>query len=148
METSHAKRHAIIVHSFEQAQAVLQAAASLGTPATLMSAPDAAHYMGAPVLAVLFQQAFDAVSAARATAVIDCGEDAGYALEALRHAAGQKRLAVLYQGPAAAALVSIAEQQGAELILEAPPSLHLTAGMEIEETLKKALQCSDFNEIS
>ena len=47
----------IIVHSLEDAEAALAAAADLGVPVTLRSAPGAARYLGATVFRDMISEA-------------------------------------------------------------------------------------------
>jgi hypothetical protein len=80
----------VVVHDRVQAEAVLAAAEELGTAIWLRSAPDAAAYAGVGYLKALSDLVGHEV-------VIDCGEDAGLVMAALR--TGCRRLA--FSGPAA-----------------------------------------------
>ena len=73
-----------MVHHLEQARAALAAAAEAGCAIELRSAPGAAGYAGVGYLKALGEQAGQEL-------VIDCGEDAGLAMAALR--TGCRRLA-------------------------------------------------------
>lgn len=75
----------IVIHSLAHARAALSVAVEAGVAVTLASAPGAAVYIGAPVFREMIAQAAQAVPSARFTAVLDCGDDAGAALNALRH---------------------------------------------------------------
>lgn len=75
----------IIIHSLEHATAALAAAAEFDCPVTLLSAPGAAAYLGATVFRDLIAAAAVAHPKARYRAVLDCGDDPGLALGALRH---------------------------------------------------------------
>jgi hypothetical protein len=85
----------IIVHSLEEAQAALAAAAALGIAVTLESAPGAGAYAGPLWFKALVDEARRAHPAAVATAVLDCADEPGTALAALR--AGLAR--VRFTGP-------------------------------------------------
>lgn len=75
---------AIIVHSVEQARAALAAAAALRMPLALRSAPGAAAYLGAAVFREMIAQAAADYPEVPLTAALDCGDDPGLALNALR----------------------------------------------------------------
>ena len=75
---------AIIVHSLPHALAALRTAAETRRAIILATAPNAARYAGPGWFGALVATARAAVSTAEFTAAIDCGEDAGAALGALR----------------------------------------------------------------
>jgi hypothetical protein len=111
----------IVVHDLEQARAALAAAAEVGCAIQLRSAPDAAAYAG-----VGYLQALGA--AAGHELLIDCGEDAGLVMAALR--TGCRKLAFSGSAALAEKLADMAAQGGATLRHEtAPPdALLLPAG--------------------
>jgi hypothetical protein len=80
----------VVVHDRAQAEAALEVAAELGCAIWLRSAPDAAGYAGVGYLEALG----DALGHEM---VVDCGDDAGLVMAALR--TGCRRLA--FSGPAA-----------------------------------------------
>lgn len=84
MNTTHAPA-VIVIHSLEHAKAALGAAADLDVPVTLISAPGAVAYLGATVFRDIVKQAAQAFSGARFDAVLDCGDEPGLALGAMRH---------------------------------------------------------------
>lgn len=101
----------IVIHTIAHARTALAAAADVGRPVTLVSAPGAAAYLGATVFREMVAAAARETPGATVTAMIDCGEDAGLALNALRHGLKAIRLRA---GPAAmAAVADIAGQMGA-----------------------------------
>jgi hypothetical protein len=104
-------RRRIIVHSLAQARAALAAAIELGVPVTLESAPGAGGYAGPGWWKALIEAVVSEHPAADATAVLDCGEEPGMVLAALR--AGVK--AIRFTGEAAMRerLGAIAAQLGA-----------------------------------
>ena len=102
----------IVVHDLAQARAALQAAAELGVEIELCSAPGAAAYAGIGYLQALGQ-------AAGRELRIDCGDDAGLVMAALR--VGCRRLAFSGAPNVAAKLADMAAQVGAELCLDPPP---------------------------
>jgi len=102
-----------VVHALDHARAAVAACAERGLPATLVSAPGAAAYLGAQVFREMIAEAGRAHPHVSVTAVLDCGEDVGLALQALRHGLKAIRLAA---APATLAKVAdIAAQMGARL---------------------------------
>jgi hypothetical protein len=94
----------IVVHDRAQAEAALAVAQELGVAVRLRSAPDAAAYAGVGYLKALGDALGHEIT-------IDCGDDAGLAMAALR--SGCRRLA--FSGPAAVSqrLAEMAAQLGA-----------------------------------
>ncbi|MEL0106192.1 MAG: class II fructose-bisphosphate aldolase [Rhodospirillaceae bacterium] len=101
----------IIVHDLEQATAALQAAAALQQTITLQSAPEAAAYFSPPVFRAMIEQAAAAVPDAKHTAILDCGDQTGLAMNALRH--GVQGIRIDCGEDVFAKLVGIAKQTGA-----------------------------------
>ncbi len=85
-------RGSIIVHGIENVRAAIDAAAGLGVPVTLLSAPSAAASLGAAVFREMIAQAARDHPDVAVTAVLDCGSDAGRALGALRQGVRAVRL--------------------------------------------------------
>jgi hypothetical protein len=110
----------VVVHALAHAVAALTAAARCGRPVALMSAVDAGIGGGPGWWRELVAAARRAAPAARATAALDCGDDAGAAQAALR--AGVE--VVIFTGCAQTArrLADIARQRGATLVTERPPA--------------------------
>ena len=109
----------IVVHSLEQARAALGAASELGVPLTLASALGAGGYVGPLWFKALIEAARADHPAVNLTAVLDCADEAGTALGALR--AGLK--CVRFTGPAEvrARIAAIAAELGATIDHEAAP---------------------------
>lgn len=109
---------AIVVHSLDHAVAALRAAAAADCAVTLVSAPEAGIYAGAGWFAALVALAGDAVPAARFRGVLDCGDDAGAAMAAIRAGVAT----VVFTGPAdtAGRLAEIAAASGGDLVTERP----------------------------
>jgi fructose/tagatose bisphosphate aldolase len=101
----------VIVYSIDQARAAL--AAAEGQPVILMSARGMAGFMGPLWFKALFEAAAASYADANAIAALDCADEAGTALAALR--CGFKL--VRFTGPeeARARLDSIAQQLGAKV---------------------------------
>jgi hypothetical protein len=103
----------VIVHSLDQARAALRAAAELGVGVTLASAAGAGAYAGPLWFKALIDAARKAHPEVAFDAVLDCGEEAGSALAALR--AGIARVGFCGPTEVAARLRAIAEALGAAL---------------------------------
>ncbi len=104
----------IIVHSLAEARAAVAAAAELGVPVTLASAPDAAGYLGALWFRELVQMASAERPEVQVGALIDCGDQPGHVMAALRQ--GLKR--IRFTGPKSTAetLGSLASRYDAEIV--------------------------------
>jgi fructose/tagatose bisphosphate aldolase len=74
----------IIVHSLAEARAALGAAAALGVPVTLMSAAGAGAYAGPRWFKALIEAACAEHPGVAVDAVLDCAEEAGTVMSALR----------------------------------------------------------------
>jgi hypothetical protein len=108
------ERLRIAVHDLAQARAALAAAAASGVEIELWSVPGAAGYAGIGYLRALG-------AAAGCELVIDCGDDPGLVMAALR--VGCRRLAFTGPPRVAARLADMASQAGADLRLDpAPPA--------------------------
>ncbi len=121
----------IIVHSLAEARAAVAVAAELGVPVTLASAPEAAGYLGALWFRELVKMASTERPEVRVDAVIDCGDQPGHVMAALRQ--GLKR--VRFTGPksTAATLRNLASQYDAEIVTGALRA-HDMAGQAEPET--------------
>ncbi|MGH6898100.1 MAG: hypothetical protein ACREJ5_16395 [Geminicoccaceae bacterium] len=122
-----------MVHDLEQARGALAAAAELGCAIRLRSAPGAAAYAGVGYLRALGE-------AVGHELLIDCGDDPGIAMAALR--TGCRRLS--FSGGAATAqrLGEMAEQVGALLVHEtaAPDALELAPEDDAAAMVRAQLQ--------
>lgn len=116
---------AVIIHSLDHARAAMEAASALEVPVTLLSAPGAAGYAGARWFLSVIARARAEHPEVEAAAVLDCGDEPGRALGALREGCE----AVRFTGPAkiAAKIAAIAEQSGAAVYgqRDAAPALDL-----------------------
>ncbi len=113
----------IVVHNLDNARAALAAAAALDMPVILASPNGFAAYGGAAYFAEMIAQARAGHPQVAVTAILDCGDDAGYALAAL----SQGISAVRYRGAEATAarIADIAAQLGGERRRETGPALDL-----------------------
>ena len=97
----------VVVHDLAQARGALAAAAACGLRIELRSAPDAAAYAGVGYLQALGKLAGQEL-------VIDCGDDPGLAMAALR--TGCRKLAFSGGSELFERLADMAAQAGAELV--------------------------------
>ena len=111
---SGAEGRVVVFHSPSHARAALAAARELDKAVVLRTAPGAAGYAGALYLKRVVEEALKDYPEVRAEAVIDCGEDPGLVLGALR--IGWR--AVCFTGPAKVRrkLADIAAARGARLV--------------------------------
>jgi acyl-CoA reductase-like NAD-dependent aldehyde dehydrogenase len=105
---------AVIIHSLADARAALAAAAALGVPVTLASAPGASAYVGPAWFQELVALAAAEVPEADVEAVIDCADRPGDVLLALR--LGLRRVRFTGRKAVAEKLAAIAGQSGATLV--------------------------------
>ena len=119
--TAAATKHpaAVIVHDLDQANRVLAAAERTGRPVRLCSPPAAAPYLGPAVFKSMIDQARADNPKARATACLDCGDEAGTALAALRH--GIDAISLTAAPDVLEKIADMARQSGAEIM---PPPSH------------------------
>ncbi len=126
----------ILIHSLDQAVAALRAAAALGCPLVLAS--EAAAFGGVAWFQALIDQARDAVPAAHSKGLLDCADQPGLALEALRQGCPLVR----FQGrrKTAIKLADIAEQSGSRLITGPIDSLDLLGEADPEAACRRWLE--------
>jgi len=108
----------IVVHSLVHAIAALEAAAELGRPVTILSAPNAGIYGGPGWFKALIDAARTAVPTADAVFMLHCGDDAGAAQSALR--AGIETVIFTGRADVAERLASIAYAKGGRLLTTRP----------------------------
>jgi hypothetical protein len=108
----------IVVHSLTQAIAALTAAARADRPVVLASGPGAASYVGPGWFGAMVAAAREAVTEARFSTLLDCGDDVGAALAALR----SQVEGIVFTGRAdvACRLADIARQHGVGLVTDRP----------------------------
>lgn len=105
--------HPVLVHEIADARAALEAAAALGRPVTLVSAPSGAAALGPGWWHALLAQVRSDYPGVACTAILDCGARADLVQAALRSGLHD----LCFRGPAAVArkLADIAGQQGGRL---------------------------------
>lgn len=104
---------AVLVHGLDDALAAAEAAAVRGMALVLVSAPGAGGYAGGGWWRALVETVREASPGLAVTAVLDCGDEAGRVLAALRAGVTD----VCFHGPevVTARLRAIATQSGAAL---------------------------------
>jgi hypothetical protein len=110
------KPRVIIIHSLDHARSAIDAAIQCGLPVTIASAPFAAAYVGASWFRKVVEKAVAeqaGLAPGQVTAVLDCGDEPGLALGALR----QGTRIIRYSGSAASRgkITAIATELGAEV---------------------------------
>lgn len=107
-------RRAIIFHSLAHAVAALAAARETGADICLVTAPGAARYAGPDHLKKIIDLALADHEGSPPDVLIDCGEDAGPAMSALR--AGWKVMAFNGEPTVKRKIADMAAQCGASII--------------------------------
>jgi delta 1-pyrroline-5-carboxylate dehydrogenase len=114
----------IVVHSLGQAVAALTAAAKCDGPLVLASASGAGSYVGPGWFGELVSVAREAVPGAHFSALLDCGDDVGAALAAIRSEI--EGVVFIGRTDVARRLADIARQHGVQLLTGRPvPALDL-----------------------
>ena len=115
---------AIRFRSTAEAAAALAAAEGAGAGLLLLSAPSAAAWPGAAVVAAMLDRAAALHPRTPFRAALDCGSAPGLALDALRQ--GWRLLVLDGTHPAFPAVEAAAAEAGAALLPAAPPALDLS----------------------
>jgi fructose/tagatose bisphosphate aldolase len=113
----------VIVHTLDHTRAATGAATELDAPVVLRSAPGAASYLGAAVFRDMIAAAVAEFPAAAVTAVLDCDDQPGLALNALRR--GMKAVRVDVAPDVTARIADIAARTGAVVDNSDGPALDL-----------------------
>jgi len=114
---------AIVINALTDARHALTAAAALRSAVTLLSAEGAAAFAGAGWFRAVVAEARREFPGVPVTAILDCGDEPGMVLGALREGLDCLRFA----GPPAvqAKLDAIARAAGAVILARRPPALDL-----------------------
>ena len=112
-----------VFHDLPQAEQALDAAARAGRPILLLTPPGGARYAGEGFYRAVLQAAEDRHPDARATAILDCGDDGALALAAL--AAGWKAIILGGSEKVGRKVTSVAERYEAHLHRRRPKALDL-----------------------
>jgi hypothetical protein len=110
----------IVVHTLAHAVAALRAGVRSGRQVTLLSARDAGIYAGPGWFAAVVAAAREAAPAARSSALLDCSDQPGAALAAIR--SGIEGVIFTGRADVARRLADIARQHGVLLVTERPIS--------------------------
>lgn len=116
-------RTAFMVHGLAHAGAACAAAADVGCPIALLSAPGAAQYAGVGWFKALLDEALALHPAVDLIGILQCGDAAGRAMQAMAH--GIRWIVFDPGSPALPQLRQIAESRGARVLTEPPAHLDL-----------------------
>jgi len=131
----------VIVHNIDHARVAAAAAVELSVPVTLRSAPGAAGYLGPQVFQSMIEQAAAEYPNAEVQSILDCGDDPGLALAALRH--GIACFAVTADSETLARISDIAAQSEAILDNSRGPALDLAESDDASAAVRKWLAADD-----
>src|SRR5690348_7873411 len=119
----------VVIHGLDHARAAIAAAAELGMPVTVQSAPGAGAYAGIGWFERVVALARAEYPDAAVTAVLHCGDAPGAVLEAVRwlKEPGRVKIVLCFTGEADAAgrLGEICRAAGIELVRTVDPGLDL-----------------------
>ena len=116
-------RPAVMIHELAHAVAALEAAHRYGTPVTLVSAPGAVRTGGAGWWRELIEQARGQVPDADSRSLLDCANEPGMALAAIRE--GVEAVTITGNADMLRRVGDIARQSGVALHTPAPADLDL-----------------------
>lgn len=114
---------AFVFHSRQHAAAALSAASRTARGVTLLTPPGAARHGGPEYLLAMIRSARPGIDEVEATAVIDCGDDAGTAMRALR--CGWRNLALRARPEVVEKVSDMALQLGGVVRRDLPSALDL-----------------------
>ena len=118
---------AFVVRDLDQAKAALKAARERGLFVSLVSPPGWAAQMGPAVWRAMIAEAERAEPGALQDAVLDCGDDPGWALAALRE--GVKAVVLRAPAETRTKIADIAAQTGAKVLNERPAAKEWSGGL-------------------
>jgi len=127
---------AFTYHSYRDARAALSAAARAGKPVLLVTPPDAANHAGPEYLLEMYRAAHDDTPGVEASAVVDCGADAGTAMRALR--CGWRDVVLTADTTTRTRLADMASQLGGALRRSRPETNDLIAAGDPDWTCRQA----------
>ena len=113
----------VVVHGCAHAKIALSVAAELGVPVILESPAGAGCYLGAKVFKQILDEAAREFPRARYSAVLDCGDSTGTAMNALRNGVGAIRIDA--RDDVLARLADIAAALGARIVTDKANTLDL-----------------------
>lgn len=115
-----------IVHDLAQARVVARAAAAAGQPVVMASAPGAGGSLGPALYKEIVDQACADHPNADVIACLDCADEPGTAMNALRH--GVSWISLDIGGPVRAKIEQAAESLGARVISSPADALDMAIG--------------------
>ena len=130
-------RRTLVVHDIDQARLALAAAREIGVPVRLWSAPGAAGTLGPEVFLAMVAKACENVPGIDVEAVLDCGDDPGFALAAL--CAGVGAVVVNARADVLVRLRDVAAQLAAVVFSERPSAYDLRAAADAGVAARKWL---------
>ncbi|MEQ9170340.1 MAG: hypothetical protein RIE87_03945 [Rhodospirillales bacterium] len=113
----------VVIHDLNHAKQALSAARRTGRPVHLISAPGAAGSLGPALFKQIIDQARTAEPAAHATACLDCADEPGTALDALRQ--GVEAVSLSASAEVLTKIASIADAAGGKLLDRPARTLNL-----------------------
>ncbi len=131
----------VIIHNMSHARVAAAAAVELAVPVTLRSAPGAAGYLGAQVFRSMIELATAEYPKAKVQSILDCGDDPGLALAALRH--GVACIAIAADQEVLARIADIAAQSDAAIDNSDGPTLDLAEADDTFAAVYKWLTVND-----
>lgn len=130
-------RPVFVIHSLAQAEAAARAAAKAGTAVTLASAPGAAGYAGAGWFLAVLAALAEAQPDADVDGILDCGDDAAAAIEALH--AGARWIRLDGADAFITEVAELAEDAGARLNGASGPALDLARVRDLDGACREFL---------
>jgi len=118
------ERTAFIVYDRDHALAVATVSAEMGTPVRLYSPSHGAAALGADVFQAIVSEARDAFPEADLSAVLDCGDEPGTALGAIRH--GIEAISLAAEPDVRHRVADIAAQSGTKIVGRATEALDMS----------------------
>jgi len=126
-----------IIHDLSHALAVSRASVELGLPATVQSAPGLATTLGPEAFTALIEETLQAWPDAMITSVLDCGDQAGTAIGALRR--GVKRISVNLDTSVLSKINDIARQLDADVVATSDTALDLLDVADMDRAIRQHL---------
>jgi len=124
-----------IIHDLSHVLTVGKASEELGLPATVQSAPGLATTLGPEAFTALIEETLHACPDAMIVGVLDCGDQAGTAIGALRR--GVKRVSVNLDTPVKDKVSDIASQLDAEVVAISDTALDLLDVADMDRAIRQ-----------
>jgi len=124
-----------IIHDLSHALAVGRASVELGLPATVQSAPGLATTLGPEAFTAMIEETLHACPDNMVVSVLDCGDQAGTAIGALRR--GVKRISANLETPVLDKISDIARQLDAEVVATSDTALDLLGVADMDRVIRQ-----------